>query len=70
MKVFRIVVGIVVILFGVAVLFLVAYLLSTKLINILLSIPFFSAALLLVLLGYDLLKGRSIKDDLFFLFFN
>jgi membrane protein implicated in regulation of membrane protease activity len=69
MKIFKIACGCIILLVGLAALAFALWLaISERLFWD--AIPFFCASFLILFLGYDLVKGRSIKDDLFFLFFN
>jgi len=69
-KVIKIILGALLILIGGGAMFLGTYLLSKDFSwsRVGIFIPFFCAGFIVAYLGYDLIMGRSIRDDLFFLF--
>lgn len=71
-KTLRILLGLILAICGIAVMLVGAYLLwkEQTLAMFGLCVLFISFGFLIGYLGYDLMRGRSIKDDLFFLFFN
>jgi hypothetical protein len=71
-KFIKILFGLIFVLCGLILMFAGGYLLLTERswASVGVFIPFFCIGLLVLFLGYDSIKGRSIKDDLFFLFFN
>ena len=69
-KIIKTILGLAIAAVGLSAMMLGSYLLLSQIswTNFGIFVPLFCVGFLIAYVGYDLMRGRSIKDDLFFLF--